>query len=197
MVIFFIGMLGLSFQTANEFLGEEKKTEVCVSDEEMKMYELINDYRKSKGLSQIPLSRSLSFVAQEHCRDLSENYNWSKRCNLHSWSKEGEWSSCCYTPNHKQAACMWDKPRELSDYDSEGYEIAFAKIRSDNTIPPMDPKEAVDSWMKSKGHNAVMINKGGFKNIEWKAMGVGMHKGHATVWFGEIADVKTTLENCE
>ncbi|MFT4660954.1 MAG: hypothetical protein ACI8XB_001225 [Patiriisocius sp.] len=194
MAILVIGLLTLSFQTITEMDSEEKKFDVCISEDEMEMYDLINDYRKSKGLPHIPLSRSLSFVAQEHCRDLSDNYKRSKKCNLHSWSKEGEWSSCCYTADHKQAECMWYKPRELTDYDSEGYEIAFAKFRSDNSIPPMEPEEAVDSWIKSKGHNSVMINKGGFKNLTWNAMGVGMHNGFASVWFGVIEDSKIPLK---
>ena len=47
-------------------------------------------------------------------------------CNLHSWSDKGPWSACCYTPDHAQAQCMWDKPSELTNYPGNGYEISAA-----------------------------------------------------------------------
>jgi len=171
-------------------------THVCLSAEEMKLYHAINDYRASKNLDVIPLSNSLSLVAQTHSKDLNDNYKSSKRCNLHSWSKKGRWSSCCYTPDHKQATCMWDKPRELTDYEGDGFEIAFAKYRSDNSDPQLMAEEALEGWKNSKGHNTVMINKGSFKNLEWKAIGIGIYRGYATVWFGTEKDVLNSPTVC-
>src|SRR5690606_37215456 len=111
------------------FLSASRADEgtVCVTGEEQLLYEMIMDYRKSKGLDPIPLSSRLSRVAQLHARDLMENYEFSptNHCNPHSWSKEGEWSSCCYTSDHKQAKCMWDKPKEIAGYEGAGYEIAY------------------------------------------------------------------------
>src|SRR5690348_12571833 len=75
--------------------------EVCISAEEMKLYNLITEYRKSKKLKAIPLSLKLTQVAHAHTHDLSENYQFDvdNKCNPHSWSKHGKWSSCCYTPD--------------------------------------------------------------------------------------------------
>ncbi len=89
-------------------------------------------YRKSKGLPPIPLSAKLSQVAQTHARDLTENYkvDASNECNPHSWSGKGTWTACCYTNDHKQAACMWRKPQEIADYPGYGYEIAYYSSRS-------------------------------------------------------------------
>ena len=42
----------------------------CMSAEEMKLYNLIMEYRKSKNLKSIPLSFALTQVAQAHTRDL-------------------------------------------------------------------------------------------------------------------------------
>jgi len=134
----------------------ENKLEVCLSSEEIKLYNAINDYRKSKGLSEIALSTSLSYVAQTHSKDLNDNYKRSKKCNMHTWSKEGKWNSCCYTTDHKQAECMWDKPRELTDYSGDGFEIAYAKYKSDESDPKLKAEEALEGWKKSSGHNAVM-----------------------------------------
>lgn len=88
--------------------------DICLSAEEMKLYNLIMEYRKSKGLKPIPLSSKLTQVAQVHARDLAANYNFDQAntCNPHSWSDQGSWTSCCYTNDHKQAKCMWDKPRQ-------------------------------------------------------------------------------------
>ena len=58
-----------------------------LSPEETSLYEAIMDYRARKGLSEIPLSRSLTEVAQTHCRDLVENQPDRGRCNGHSWAE--------------------------------------------------------------------------------------------------------------
>ena len=150
-------------------LGQE-----FTSDEKV-LYELIMDYRVSKGLPEIAVSQSLTKVAQLHSHDLSENRPDQGNCNLHSWSKEGDWTACCYTSDHAKASCMWDKPKELTEYQFPGYEISCTGSAS--------PSEAFKAWKKSKHHNAVMVNEGMWE-APWKAIGVGMFKGYATVWFG-------------
>src|SRR5688500_17123131 len=81
-------------------IGQEEKrsfADTCISEQEVKLYNLINSYRKGKGLPKIPLSKSLTFVAQTHAQDLSENKIDTGMCNAHSWSAKGKWTSCCYT----------------------------------------------------------------------------------------------------
>ncbi|HET9487236.1 MAG TPA: CAP domain-containing protein [Chryseosolibacter sp.] len=148
-------------------------------------------YRKSKGLPPIALSAKLTQVAQVHARDLANNYKFDpeNKCNPHSWSKKGEWSSCCYTSDHKQAKCMWDKPKEISGYNSAGYEMAYYSSSGANAI------EGLDGWKKSPSHNPMMINEGIWKQVTWKGIGIGIYKEYGIVWFGELED-KTDLQLC-
>jgi len=166
--------------------------EVCLNAFEKQLYYEINAYRAKRNLPAIKLSHSLTMVAQIHCRDLAENRpHASGNCNLHSWSRKGPWTPCCYTPDHRRASCMWDKPRELTKYQGDGYEIAYF-----TTVVYPDAqsfaKDAVFNWSKSKGHNDVIINRGTWRNVTWKAMGVGYYGGYATVWFGKLDDPDST-----
>ena len=95
-----------------------------LTDEEKKLYDLIMEYRNENGLPDIPFSKSLTYVAQTHVKDLYNNRPNNGNCNLHSWSSNGNWTPCCYTPDHAQAKCMWSKPSEMTSYKGYGYEIA-------------------------------------------------------------------------
>jgi len=166
---------------------------VEVNSTEKEIYKLINEYRKKKKLQPIPLSRSLTYVAQTHCNDLAKNYIHKKRCNMHSWSHKGEWEECCYTPNHSKAECMWNKPRELTKYTGNGYEIAFW---SSDTLQALNfAQDALKSWKSSPGHNSVIINRDIWKSIKWNAVGVGVYGGYACVWFGEEKDPAGEIVN--
>ena len=183
-------LYAFSFFVSVEKPGET--TEVCLSNEEKELYELIMKYRKSKKLKTIPYSPKLSLVAQTHARDLIQNYDFSQdsECNPHSWSKKGKWTACCYTPDHAQAQCMWDKPREIADYQGDGYEIAFYhSIKA-------SPEPALEGWKKSSGHNPLLVNSGIWKDMEWKGIGIGMHENVAVVWFGREED-PAKIELCE
>lgn len=158
--------------------------ETCISAEEKKLYDLIMKYRKSKKLKSIPLSAKLTKTAQAHVHDLMENYTYEEgsRCNPHSWSDKGGWSSCCYTPDHKEAKCMWDKPMEIGGYPSNGYEIAYW------TSGEANAEEGLEGWKKSPGHNPLLVNLGTWSKVEWKAIGIGLYKNYGVVWFGELED---------
>ncbi|GIV36643.1 MAG: hypothetical protein KatS3mg032_1022 [Cyclobacteriaceae bacterium] len=159
----------------------------CLTDEELKLYRLINEYRRLKGLPAIALSAKLSRVAALHARDLAENNPVNDLCNLHSWSDKGNWTPCCYTNDHQAAACMWNKPRELTGYTGDGFEIAY--FHSGGATA----NAALESWKKSEGHHNVIINRGIWQRISWKAMGVGINQRYAVVWFGFEAD----SEHCD
>jgi uncharacterized protein YkwD len=157
-----------------------------LTNEERKLYNSIMEYRNEKGLPKIPLSSSLTFVAQTHVKDLVLNKPDFGNCNAHSWSSNGPWKACCYTPDHAQAEYMWSKPRELSKYKGNGYEIACgSNVCCSDFIMTAD--YALESWKKSSGHNAVMINQG-IWNDQWNAVGIGLYKGFAVVWFGKEID---------
>lgn len=189
-----LSIIGISFLPWSSPIAELQSPSyqtVTISETEQELYDLIMAYRSSKGLPSIPLSSSLTYVAQTHSRDLADNRpDKRERCNGHSWSESTEWSGCCYTSDHKQAQCMWDKPRELTDYEGDGFEIAYSSMSSDQDYR-MTPEAALDGWKKSTGHNNVIINRSTWKDIKWKAIGVGMYKGMATVWFGMEIDQAT------
>ncbi len=153
-----------------------------LSKDEIELYDLIMQYREVNNLPKIPISKSLTYVAQTHANDLAKNAPDVRDCNLHSWSKQGNWSPCCYTPDHSKAKCMWDKPKELTKYQGTGYEIAY------KTTKIVKGEDALDGWKKSSGHNALILNKGTWKKYDWKAIGIGIIGGYATVWFGKELD---------
>ncbi|MBL7906090.1 MAG: hypothetical protein JNL22_13790 [Bacteroidales bacterium] len=158
-----------------------------LSNAEKELARQLNLYRKSRNLPAIPLSASLSIVARAHVMDLSEHYEYGGRCNLHSWSESAQWSSCCYTNDHSKASCMWDKPRELTVYSGDGYEIAFFsnyEYESDAAFA----KDVLEGWKSSRGHHELIINKGKWTTSRWQAMGVGVFGDFAVVWFGEEID---------
>lgn len=158
-----------------------------LSQKEIELYQLIMEYRAEKGLPEIPLSVSLTEVAQIHAKDVYEHFDEiPKGCNAHSWSKHGNWTKCDYYPDHRNAACVWSKPNELTEYDGNGYEIIH--FYDPPTSGIVSPKNALNGWKSSPGHNAMMINLGQWESVEWGAIGVGMYKGVACAWFGEYTD---------
>jgi uncharacterized protein YkwD len=164
--------------------------EICLSAEEQKLYKMIMVYRKSKKLDPIPLSAKMTKVAQTHARDLSHNYTFDvkNRCNPHSWSKKGKWTACCYTNDHKEASCMWNKPKELTGYAGNGYEIAYYSSGGANA------QEGLDGWKLSPGHNPLLINSGIWADMKWQAIGIAIYKEYGLVWFGDAADQEQVNE---
>lgn len=150
--------------------------------EERKLYNIIMEYRRENGLPIIPLSVSLTFVAQTHVKDLVNNKPDLGNCNAHSWSSNGSWTPCCYTSDHAQAKHMWSKPRELTTYKGNGYEIACGSNECCSNFN-MTAEYALSSWKKSPQHNAVIINQG-IWNSQWNAIGIGLYKGFSVIWFG-------------
>lgn len=150
--------------------------------EALVLIDLVNAYRGEHGLPAIPASSSLCTVGQTHVEDLKTNapHTQPGGCNLHSWSDAGTWTPCCYTPDHAQAQCMWNKPRELTVYPGNGYENGSAGAGT--------PEAALDGWKNSPAHNDVMLNNGIWADYPWGAIGVGFTDGYAVLWFGVEVD---------
>lgn len=145
------------------------------------LVDAINAVRDGHGLSPVRASNSLCRVAQIHSEDLADHQpHQEPGCNLHSWSDQGDWTPCCYTDDHAQAGCMWMKPTELTDYTSTGYEISAAGYPT--------AEAAVDGWMGSPGHRAVMLNESGWSDQQWGALGGGFADGYWNAWFGTGED---------
>lgn len=174
-----------------QLLSTNPSNDICISSEEQKLYEYLNEYRESRGLEKIPFSAALTRVAQAHVRDLENHFDFEPggKCNPHSWSAEGDWSSCCYTNDHKEASCMWDKPKEISRYDSPGYEIAYFASNGAKA------REGLDGWVRSPSHHPLIINSGMWSQVSWNAVGIGIYGKYAVIWFGEMAD-ESTFSRC-
>ena len=108
-------LIAITLFLISAFTLIDKAENQGLSREEVKLYREVMKYRGNKGLDSIPLSPSLNLVAKIHVQDLLE-HSPKARCNLHSWSKDGEWTSCCYDGSQKTLPCMWNNPRP-STYD--------------------------------------------------------------------------------
>jgi hypothetical protein len=157
-----------------------RASRVALSADEAQLYRMIMEYRRENGLPSIPLSPSLTRVAKLHVRDL-EAHPPSGSGNLHSWSEYGPWKPVCYRGS-ENIERMWSKPRELTSYRGNGYEIAAATSRQ------MLPDHALSLWEGSSAHNCVMINLGKWDRLQWHAIGLAMSGSYAVVWFGEEPD---------
>ncbi len=182
-IIFTLSLICSFANCSDKEKDEAENKEIVNNSETVKLAEVINEYRASKGLSKIPISPSLTKVAQLHVKDLAENHPNQGVCNLHSWSDKGNWSACCYTSDHKNAKGMWNKPKELTSYKGYGYEIAASSSAE------LTAELALSIWKTSRGHHNVILNKGMWKK-EWKAMGAAIYKGYAVVWFGHEKDTE-------
>jgi hypothetical protein len=152
------------------------------SPEALELIDLVNEYRAENALPAIPASPSLCTVATAHVHDLNDNspHTQPGGCNLHSWSDQGPWSACCYTPDHAQAQCMWDKPSELTIYPGYGYENGAQGAGT--------PAQALELWQSSIPHNEVILNLGIWANYPWQALGADVYQGYAVLWFGAEPD---------
>ena len=157
-----------------------------LSEKEAKLYYMINAYRESLGLPKLSFSKSLTEVARAHVRDSNtytpENQVDSRgmRGNLHSWSGNGSWTRLVYTGDHNYANGMWSKPREITNYTGNGYEI------SAQYSGLISPETAFGLWKNSSAHNDVMITSGMWSDL--KTMGVSIDGHYAHVWFGSDTD---------
>jgi hypothetical protein len=170
-----IGLLAIGLAIAGAQAGDK--------DETARLTDLIFDYRAENGLTAIPLSPTLSRVAALHVADL-ERHPPRGRCNTHSWSANGAWTPCCYTRDHAQARCMWDKPREISRsaYTAEGFEIVC------HNPDGMRAEAAMACWRRSRQHHDVLLNRGIWRDRPWGAMGVAVSAHYAVVWLGEARE---------
>ena len=157
-----------------------------LTEKEAKLYYKINAYRESLGLPKLSFSKSLTEVARAHVRDSNtytpENQVDSRgeQGNLHSWSGNGSWTRLVYTDDHHYGNGMWSKPREITNYTGNGYEI------SSWSSGMISPDRALNLWKDSPGHNSIMTTQGSWSFI--KTMGVSIDGHYAHVWFGSDAD---------
>lgn len=146
--------------------------------EEKKLYRLINDYRSNMKLPAIPYSDSLSFVASTHAVDLIVSYE-DNGCNLHSWSRFGDWTPGCLSPTTGDISIMTSKPREIIGMNVLGFEMVHLH---------QDKEEECNAACAFS--NFLQINMFRYMMQEkiypkWDKMGISIYKGAASVWFSK------------
>jgi uncharacterized protein YkwD len=166
--------------TAPACLGEAiVQAQDCPGDntlepEEEKLYQAINAYRAQSGLPAIPASPSLNRVANRHVRDLADNVG----------KLTHGWSNCPYSASDRTTyACMWEAPQRLNTpYPGIAYENAHYNAGAATA------DSALKSWQESSAHNDVILSQDIWKDYAWQAIGIGIYKNYAVIWFGKEAD---------
>jgi hypothetical protein len=148
--------------------------------EEEKLYRLITEYRAQNGLPAIPLSKGLTLVANRHVIDLAENV----KTLTHAWS-----DAAYDGGNSSTWPSMWKAPQRFNTgYPGNGYEIAFGPSNANTSTYIANAESALKGWQGSPGHNNVILNRDVWAKRPWNAVGIGVYKGYAVVWFGEEND---------
>jgi hypothetical protein len=184
--LFFSILIFANFSKAQENIPAE----FCISQEEYKLYNLVNEYRKAVNLSSIPLSKSLSIVAKTHISDLIQNKPDTNMCSFHSWSNKGNWKACCFQRESKDKLCMQLKPKELTNYPGNAYEVVYWESREANA------EKAIDQWKETSAAQSVLTNFKDWEKYSWNAIGVGIEGGFAIIWLGEEPDPENEIKIC-
>lgn len=162
----------------------------CLSDEEAQLFRMINDFRISKGLEPLVLSKSLSYVAQLHVKDLQMNHPYGPDCNHHSWSDRGNWTPFCYPKDQTRKKSVWDKPKELTRYPSVAYEVVYWE----NSAAFTD--QIMENWKSTPQSANLILSEGKWSRNHWKVVGISIFKGFASAWFGESSDPEGETKIC-
>lgn len=190
LTVFFLVSLAAFGQTLfaqtkcqGEKIFNEKK---CVGDEvntqEKELYRIVNEYRAQNNLPAIPLSDSLSIVANRHLLDLILNI----KTFTHGWS------NCPYNIKDSNTwNCIFEAPKRLKvDYSGSGYENLY-RNNGGNATPVL----ALEAWKKSAMHNALILNLDSWKNTKFNAFGIAINGQLAALWFGSAAEIKNNPNN--
>jgi len=150
-----------------------------IEAEELKLYNLVNQYRAENGLPAIPLSKALTTVANRHVLDLADNLGFLTHA----------WSDAAYDGNNPATwPNMWTAPQRFNTgYPGKGYENAFGGSGG-YVATAADALNGPYGWKNSPLHNQVILNQGIWANRSWNALGIGIYKGYAVLWFGEEPD---------
>jgi len=183
-------LIAIMFLMQTTKAQKEFPADFCISQEEFRLFNLVNDYRKSQNLPAIPLSKSLSFVAKVHIDDLITNKPDTANCSFHSWSGLGTWKPCCFRKENKDKYCILTKPKELTNYPGLGHEIVFWESR-DATA-----EKAIKQWKETSVSRFMLTNFKDWEKCTWNAIGVGVKGGFAILWLGEEPDVEKEIKIC-
>jgi cell division septation protein DedD len=183
-----IAVPAISNVKTNMFSGNDSVVNALSQDETI-LFNMINDMRRQNNMPSIPLSHDLCKVAHIHINDLIVSKPQEKGCSLHSWSAKGKWTECCNTKDDIGLQCMNSKPREITGYPGNGYELIYWEEEN------ATPSDAAELWQQVDASADMILSRGKWKNYQWKAMGVGLTDGYAVLWLGDKADKINTTES--
>jgi len=155
-----------------------------MNQDETILFNMINDMRIQNKLPAIPFSSDLCKVANTHIADLIKYKPQDKGCSLHSWSGSGKWTSCCNTKEVFGIQCMKSKPREITGYKGDGFELIY--WGEDKA----SPEEAAALWKQVDASSDMILSRAKWSSYQWKALGVGMKDGFAILWLGDSINSK-------
>ena len=150
-----------------------------MNQDETILFNMINDMRIQNKLQAIPYSPDLCKVANTHIADLIKYKPQEKGCSLHSWSGSGKWTSCCNTKEVFGIQCMKSKPREITGYKGDGFELIY--WGEDKATP----EEAAALWKQVDASLDMILSRAKWRGYQWKALGVGIKDGYAILWLGD------------
>jgi hypothetical protein len=165
--------------------------EFCISNDEHQLFENINVFLAENGKKKLSLSKSLSFVAKTHINDLQINHPDTSICNLSSWSDNGNWTSCCYNSYVPNPDCMWNKPKELTNFKYRGYEMVLFFEDEFN------PDSIMQLLYSSNNALAMLLAKDDYSSKKWICMGVGINENYTSIWMAQRADNAGTPDVCK
>ena len=165
-----------------------------LSLQELDLYHQITAYRATFGLAPLPLSRALTATASRHVVDQRENL-WGAGLELAPGTNLHSWSDAPYYSDHRDPTVMWNAPQRAgTDYPTAGYEISAAGF------PTIEG--ALQGWINSPGHNAVLTNTGAWAGLTFNAIGIGVETAPGAgmfagrifhVWFGTTLDAEAPI----
>ncbi len=83
---------------------------------------------------------------------------------------------------------MWLKPTEIAAFKATGFEITLGQPGETSAGTALDSQKAITMWEASALHNDVLLNRGPWAKMTWRAMGAGINDSHACAWFSDQAD---------
>ncbi len=174
----------------NSYSQKMVPEEFCLSNDELNLFDRLNQLRKDYDKDAVQLSVCLSYVAEVHVTDLEVNGPDTSICNSSSWSDKGEWTPCCYNSYVYNPDCMWDKPKELTPYRYRGYEmVTFLEEGFNND-------SIINLWADSKEVLDMILTQGNYSKKKWICGGLSIGKNYVSLWFGQRRDVLQSPEIC-
>jgi len=145
-----------------------------IPSKDTELMNIVNKHRVDNlKLEAIPINKDAWKVAITHNWDLSTN---NPSCSLHSWSDQpGKWTGCCYDLTKPDGNCMWIKPKEITGNTKRGYEISSSGKQS--------ASNALNMWLGSAPHKAVIENTGMWANRKWSGFGCSVGNNYQCCWF--------------